>query len=180
MLADVAIVVFLVAMVLIGVFRGALRQLMAFGAWLIAFVVAAQGRSFIGDWLLGQEPDFSPQYANTLGFLIGFAIILFAALVVIEASGRTTTIFGRPMVEEIVGGGVLLVVGLLTLAALLIALGTYFSSPSHGFTAEVDLVRRLFAALSESTIGRVLHDTLVPAIQTLLGPFLPADVRSFG
>jgi membrane protein required for colicin V production len=180
-LADIAIVLFLVGCVLIGVFRGALRQVIALGAWLVAFVVAAQGRGFIADWLRTQEPDFSDQYASMLGLLIGFLIILVAAIAIIELSGRTITLSSSPIVEEILGGGVLLFVGLLTLTALLIALGTYYSSePRDGFTAEVDLVSRLFVALNESTIGRVLHDTLMPAIQTLLGPLLPPNVRSFG
>ena len=181
MLADVAIILFLVGCVFVGVFRGALRQLIAFGAWLVAFVVAAQGRGFLGDWLLAQEPDFSAQYANMLGFLIGFAVILVAALAIIELSGRTITLSSRPIVEEILGGGALLFVGLLAVTGLLIALGTYYSSePRGGFTAEVDLVSQLAAALSDSTIARVLRDTLMPAIQALLGPLLPADVRSFG
>jgi hypothetical protein len=180
-LADVAIILFLVGCLLIGVFRGALSQLMALGAWLVAFVVAAQARAFLGDWLLAQKPDFSPQYANMLGFLIGFAVILVALLAIVELSGRTITISDRPMVEAIVGGGIMLFVGLLAVTGLMIALGTYYwSEPRGGFTAEVDLVSRLFAALSESTIGRALHDTLVPAIQTLLGPLLPPDVRSLG
>jgi len=179
-LADVAIILFLVGCVLIGVFRGALRQLLAFGAWLVAFVVAAQGRGFLADWLLAQEPDFSAPYANMLGFLIGFAVILVAALTIIELSGGTITLSNRPMVEEVVGGGALLLVGLLAVTGLLIALGTYYSSAPHEFTAEVDLVRQLVAALNDSTIAKVLRDTLMPAIQGLLGPLLPPDVRSFG
>lgn len=180
MLADVSIIVFLVGCVLVGVFRGALRQLLALGAWLVAFVVAAQERGFLANWLLAQEPDFSDQYANMLGFVISFAIILIAALALIELSGRTVTLSNSPMVEEIVGGGVLLFVGVLALTGLLIALGTYYSSPPHGVTAEVDLVSRLASTLNDSTIAKVLRDTLLPALQTLLGPLLPPDVRSFG
>ena len=67
MLADVAIVLFLVGFVLVGFFRGALRQLLVLGAWLVTFVVAAQGRNFIADYLRAQEPDFSVQYAQMLG-----------------------------------------------------------------------------------------------------------------
>src|SRR5512132_2546568 len=98
MLADVSIIVFLVGCVLIGVFRGALRQLLALGAWLVALVVAAQSRGFLADWLLAQEPDFSAQYANMLALLIGFAVILVAALAIIELSGRTITLSSRQVV----------------------------------------------------------------------------------
>lgn len=181
MLADVAIALFLVGCLLIGVFRGALRQLIALGAWLVALVVAAQGRGFLSDWLRAQEPDFSPQYANMLGFLIGFAVILVAALAIIELSGGTIRLSSRPIVEEILGGGVMVFVGLLAVTGLLIALGSYYlSEPRGGFTAEVELVSQLAAALNDSKIARGLNDTLMPAIQALLGPLLPADVRSFG
>ncbi|MEP7361446.1 MAG: CvpA family protein [Chloroflexota bacterium] len=180
MLADVAIVLFLVGCLLLGFFRGALRQLLVLGALFVTFVVAAQGRNFIADWLRGQEPDFSLQYAQMLGFLIGFAVLFLAALALIELSGRTITLSRRAIVEEVVGGGVLLVVGVLAIAGLLICLGSYYAAPNGTFTAEVDQVRQLNAMLGDSKIVGVLRDTLVPWIQSLLGPLLPPDVRHFG
>jgi uncharacterized membrane protein required for colicin V production len=178
-LADVAIVLFLVGCLLLGFFRGALRQLVALGAWFVTFIVAAQGRNFVADWLRGQEPDFSVQYAQMLGFLIGFAVLFLGALALIELSGRTVTLSSRPIVEEVVGGGVMLLVGVLAVTGLLIALGSYYAWHDAVFTAEVDQVRQLNAALGDSKIVGVLRDTLVPWMQTLLGPLLPPDVRHF-
>ena len=179
MLADIAIVVLLIGFLLVGLFRGALRQLLALGATLVAFVVAAHGRHFLGEYMRAQEPDFSVQYASMLGFLVTFLILLIAVLAIIELSGRTVTLSNRAMVEEVVGGVALLLVGIFAITGVLYALDTYFAAPS-GFTAEVDLVRQLRTALGESRIATVLHDTLVPLVQSLLGPLLPADVRHFG
>jgi membrane protein required for colicin V production len=179
-LADVAIVLFLVGFLLVGFFRGALRQLLALGAWLVAFVIAAQSRNFIADYLRSQEPDFSVQYAQMLGFLIGFVILFAAALALIELSGRTVTLSHRPIVEEVVGGGLMLVVGVLALCGVLIALGSYYAAPNGTFTAEVEQVRQFHTALGDSKIVGVLRDTLVPWTQSLLGPLLPPDVRHFG
>jgi uncharacterized membrane protein required for colicin V production len=178
-LADIAIVVLLIGFLLVGLFRGALRQLLALGATLVAFVVAAHGRHFLGEYMRAQEPDFSVQYASMLGFLVTFLILLIAVLAIIELSGRTVTLSNRAMVEEVVGGVALLLVGIFAITGVLYALDTYFAAPS-GFTAEVDLVRQLRTALGESRIATVLHDTLVPLVQSLLGPLLPADVRHFG
>lgn len=180
MLADVAIILILVGFVTVGFFRGALRQLLALGAWLVAFVVAAQARNFIADYLLAQRPQFSVQYSQMLGFLIGFAILFAAALAVIELSGRTVTLSRRPVVEELLGAGLMLIVGLLALSGVLIALGSYYAAPDGNFTAEVDQVRQFYNLLGDSKIVGVLRDTLVPWIQTLLGPLLPPDVRHFG
>jgi uncharacterized membrane protein required for colicin V production len=178
-LADVAIIVLLIAFTLVGFFRGALRQLLALGAWLVALVVAAQARGFLADYMRAQEPDFSLQYANMLSFLVGFLILLIAALAIIELSGRTVTLSNRAIVEEVVGGAALALVGVLAITGVLLALDTYYAVPT-GFTAEVDLVRQLHTALGESKIASVLHDTLVPLVQSLLGPLLPPDVRHFG
>jgi membrane protein required for colicin V production len=179
-LADVAIILFLVACVLIGFFRGALRQVLALGAWLVAFVVADQARSFISDWLRGQEPDFNAQYADMLAFLVGFVVLFLVALAVIELSGRTVDLSHRPIVEETVGGLLMLFVGLLALSGVLIALGTFYAQPTGGFTAEVELVRQLNAALSGSQIVHALNEWVVPGIQSLLGPLLQPDARHFG
>jgi uncharacterized membrane protein required for colicin V production len=178
-LADVALIVLLIGFALVGFFRGALRQLLALGAWLVALVIAAQARNFLADYMRSQEPDFSLQYANMLSFLVGFLILLTAALAIIELSGRTVTLSSRPIVEEVVGGVALLLVGILAITGVLFALDTYYAGPT-GFTAEVDLVRQLHAALGESRIATALHDTLVPLVQSLLGPLLPPDVRHFG
>jgi len=179
-LADIAIILFLVGCVLIGFFRGALRQLLALGAWLVTFVVAAQGRNFIADYLRAQEPDFSVQYANMLALLIGFAVLFLAALALIELSGRTINLSQRPIVEEAIGGVLMLFVGLLALSGVMIALSSYYAQHDNVFTAEVDLVRQLNGALSDSQIGRALNAWVVPGIQSLLGPQLPPDVRHFG
>lgn len=177
--ADGVIVAVLIAFGLVGFFRGALRQLIALGAWLVAFVVAAQARGFLADWLKGQEPNFSVQYANMLGFLIGFVVLLVAALAILELSGRTVMLSNRAFVEEIVGGAALLLVGLLAVTGVMIAIGTYYAVPGQS-TADVEVVRQLNAALYESKIAAVLRDTLMPLVQSLLGPLLPPDVRSFG
>lgn len=179
MLADVPLIVLLIAFTLVGFFRGALRQLLALGAWLVALVVAAQARNFLADYMRSQEPDFSLQYANMLSFLVGFLVLLIGALAIIELSGRTVTLFSRPIVEEVAGGAALLLVGILAITGVLFALDTHYAQPT-GFTAEVDLVRQLHIALGESRIATALHDTLVPLVQSLLGPLLPPDVRHFG
>ena len=179
MLADIAIIVLLIVLLVIGFFRGALRQLLALGAAIVTFVIAAHARNFLGEYMRAQEPDFSVQYANMLSFLVTFLILLIAVLAIIELSGRTVTLSNRAIVEEVVGGLALVAVGVFAITGVLFALDTYYAGPT-GFTAEVDLVRQLHTALGQSTIATALHDTLVPLVQTLLGPLLPPDVRHFG
>jgi uncharacterized membrane protein required for colicin V production len=176
-LTDVVIVLVLIACVVIGVFRGALRQLILLGAWLLALVLAAQIRQPFADWLLGQEPDFSRQYAGMVVFIVGFLVLLTIALVVIELGGRTIVLSHQPAVDEVLGGALMLGVGLLAVAGLLIALGTYYGAEPRGVTAEIPLLSNLNNAVEGSAIVHALRDSLIPGLLALLGPLLPADVR---
>ena len=180
MLADVVIIMALLGAVLVGVFRGALRQFIVLGALLVTFIVAAQVRPPIAGWLIAQEPDFSAQYAEMISFVLAFVVLFGVALVIIETGGRTIVLSGRPLVDEVQGGFLMLGAGLLWVTALLAALGTYYAVTPEGVTAELELLRELNAALETSAIATALRDSLVPALQTLLGPLLPADVRAAG
>jgi len=146
----------------------------------VAIVLAAQVRPPIADWLIAQVPDFSAQYAQMVGLVLVFVILFGVALVIIEIGGRTVALSSRPLVDEVVGGVLLLGVGLLAIGSLLIALGTYYAAVPRGVTAEVDLLRELNAALEDSAIAHALRDSLVPDVKTLLGPLLPADVHGLG
>lgn len=180
MLADVAIILFLVGAVLVGVFRGALRQFLCVGAWLVGFIIAAYLRPPIADWLIGQEPDFSRDYANMVAFVIAYVVLVGLAVIVIEIGGRTVQLTARPMVDELVGGVAMLFVGVVIVAGLLIALDTYFAVPTQGPTAEIEALRSLNVELEKSAIADALRNTLDPAIKTLLGPLLPAGVHGPG
>ena len=180
MLADVAIILLLVGAVLLGVFRGALRQFLALGAWLVGFILAAHLRPPIADYLIAQEPDFSRQYANMFAFVISYVVIVGLAVIVIEIGGRTVQLTSRPLVDEVVGGVAMLLLGILAITGLEVALDTYFSVPAGGPTAEIEFLRSLNVELEKSTIAGTLRDTLDPAIKTLLGPLLPSDVHGPG
>ena len=180
MLADVAIILVLVGAILLGIFRGAIRQLICLGAWLVSFIVAAHSRPPIVDWLIGQEPDFSRQYAEMVAFGLAFVVLFGLAVLVIEIGGRTVQLSSRPLIDEMVGAAVMLVVGLLAVASIQVALGTYYGETPEGQTQEIEALRTLHVEFERSAIANALGDTLTPAIRTLLGPLLPADVRGPG
>jgi membrane protein required for colicin V production len=179
-LVDAAIVLLLVGAVLLGIFRGAIRQLICLGAWLVAFIVAAHARPPIVDWLIGQEPDFSRQYAEMVALVLAFVVLFGLAVIVIQVGGRTVQLSSRPLVDEVVGAVVMLFVGLLAIASLQVALGTYYGATPEAPTQEMEALRTLYVELERSAIANAVGDTLTPAIKTLLGPLLPADVHSPG
>lgn len=176
--ADIALVFFFAGAFLLGIFRGAVRQMIALGAWLVSFIVAAYLRTPVGDWIAAQARQYSSDHVEMLAFALVFLVLFTIAVLVIEIGGSTSRLTQRPAVDEILGGLVGLGVAVLVVGAILIMLGTYYAaSPPQG-AAEFDFARAVQSALDRSAIARQLHESLVPGLIALLGPLLPGDIRA--
>lgn len=179
MLVDLAIVALLVGGVLLGALRGALRQLVALGAWLVAFVLSAHLRSPIADWLVAQLTGYSRPYLEMVAFVAAFALLFAIALAVIELRGTTVHLSTRPLVDDVVGGLLMLGVTILAVASIAFALDTHYGRATPERTNEFAVLTQIDAALDDSAIVTQLRGSLMPGLQSLLGPLLPPDVRNF-
>jgi len=173
---DIALVVLFASAFLLGVFRGALRQLISLGAWLVTFLLAAYVRQPIGDWIAGQT-GYSREYVDMLGFGLAFIALFGLALIVIQIGGRTVELIARPGFDELLGGLLALAWAVMAVTSLLIALDTYYANPSPN-SGEMAFVRDLVIGLRESSIASGLERSAVPGLVSLLGPLLPAEVRA--
>ena len=117
---------------LIGVFRGALRQFLCSRRVARRLHPGRPHPPTVGDYLIAQEPDFSRHYAEMLAFVIVYVVLIGLAVIVIQIGGRTIELSSRPLVDEMVGGVSMLVVGVLILAGLLIALDTLLRRTRRG------------------------------------------------
>jgi membrane protein required for colicin V production len=177
---DIALVLLLAGGFLLGLFRGAVRQLIGVGAWLVTFIVAAYLHTAIGDWIAQQPNGYSRDYVDMLGFLAAFIVLFGVAMLIIEIGGSTIHLTSRIVVDEILGGLLGLGLTILTLGSVIIILDTYYAANPPIGAAELDLVRGLHQGLERSAIAQALHDSLVPGLLALLGPLLPAEIRSPG
>jgi uncharacterized membrane protein required for colicin V production len=175
--ADFALFIIFVAALLVGILRGSVRQLIAFGAWLVTFVLAAHLRPPVGAWIMEQSPQYSDAYALMLAFLLVFMVAFLVALVLIETIGASLRLTNRAVIDEVLGGVLLLGVAVLVVSSVLIALDSYYAHPVPG-APELDFINSIHNELQESVIADALRKTVVPVILTLLGPLLPADVRA--
>lgn len=176
---DILLLILLALAFLLGVLRGAVRQLIAVGAWLVTFVVAAYLRPPVADWLATQQMQVSREYLEMLGFLIAFVVLFSICLLVIEIGGSTIQLTSRAQVDEILGGLLALGVAVLVLGALVIVLDSYYANPTPG-GGEQELIRGLHLAFERSAIIDALHHSLVPGLLALLGPLLPSQIRAVG
>jgi uncharacterized membrane protein required for colicin V production len=178
-MADVVIVLLLGGAFLVGFFQGVIRGLLFIAAWFVAFVVAANLRGPVGDWLSGQWLQFSPPYNAMLAFGILAILIFGTAIVVIQFGTRSVTTLSRyPLLDDVLGGLLGVAVALLILAAAIVVLGTFYTAAPAAGPGDGEWTAQLYRTLEGSAIGQLIRGSLIPGLGAVLDILLPDDVRN--
>lgn len=175
--ADVLLVLILAGAFLIGFFWGVVRGLLGLAAWLVTFLLAAHlGEGPVGNYLQDQWTNLGTDYVHMLSFLICFGVLFTVALVLIQLGTRGSQDLSRyPLVDDILGGLVCAALAILVIAGVMAILGTFYE-PEAGPGAAA-WSTSLYTALKTSTIGSQVMNGLVPVMNTIFDPLLPASVR---
>jgi uncharacterized membrane protein required for colicin V production len=179
-LFDIVIVLVAMAMFVVGWFQGAIRQLLGIGGFVLAFLLAANLRDPLGDFLARNWTFWDPAFNHMLALLglwIAFSVTL---QIGIQAFYRRVVISRRVVIlDEILGGllgafQVFLVIALLTLAFD----SYYLATPRPVDFRDAEWARSVDALLKDSALVGALRDGLAQWLLALLGPLLPSDLRA--
>jgi uncharacterized membrane protein required for colicin V production len=175
---DVLLVILLVGGFLLGAVRGAVRQLIIVGAWIIVFVASAYLRPLIGDWVAANSPQLSREYVEMVAFIGTFLLLFSLVVILVEVRGATVHLSQRVGVDEILGGILALGWTLLAIATVAIGLDTYYAVSHTPGAEEMTIVRSLHEAFERSSIVAAMHDSLIPGLMATVGLLLPAELRA--
>ena len=178
---DLLVVFGLAAMFLLGFIQRTIRRLLGLAAILFSFLIASTVRDPLGDFLASHWHQFPPQYAWMLGYLTIFVVGSVAISLVIQGFYKPSPLFpNASLVDELLGGVLGVIEGLLILVALTIILDSTFaaSPPVLKSDNEITIIRDFWSALNTSGTVGVLRDTLVPAFLIPFGWAVPIDIRS--
>jgi uncharacterized membrane protein required for colicin V production len=177
---DVVLVGFIAGFVFGGWRTGFLRRLIGIGFMAVSFVVSAWFRYPVGAIASALFPSIPADYANLVGYTIAFPVILVGLhlanrFLLGRVSMGGITREADQALGALVGG----VEAILILSAGIVILDTYFGT-SSSISREVGLgaLKSLTEAVNGSTTVHILRDTTVPFVLTVLGPFLPKDIRT--
>jgi uncharacterized membrane protein required for colicin V production len=175
---DLLVVVGLFGFFVLGFAQGAIRRLVGIATMTFSFFLAAQLSVPVGSFLAQHWVQFPAQYAYMLGFLMLFVAGAVAFALVVQGTYSKVEIFARhPVIDEVVGGILGVVQGLLLLMFLTIILDQFFRSPSFGPNAnEVPVLANLWTAIDGSRIGQALHETAIPNFLGLVQFLIPQQV----
>jgi len=173
---DLALLAGLFAWFILGVMQGSIRRILGIIAIVFAFMLAANLRGFVGDYLADHWQQFPAGYNHLLAFAILFCVMAVAFSLVIQGFYNRTDIYAaHPIVDDIAGGLLGLLEGFILLMIAVIILGSY-TLPER-FPGEVDQLRWAHDLLiNQSHIGAAIHDTFVPPIVHILSGLLPSDL----
>jgi uncharacterized membrane protein required for colicin V production len=178
--ADIFLLVFIVAALVLGFFWGSVRSLLLAAAWLIAFLAGAYLMVQFGTYLADQWENFPATFSEMAAFGIVYVGLLIASPVIVFLVSRSYSNLTRYQVaDDLLGAALAVFVALLCIAGLEIVLATFYGS---GTTVDAgggpQWTANLWDSLINSTIGGAIWDYLVPVIGWILGPILPADVSA--
>jgi uncharacterized membrane protein required for colicin V production len=177
---DIVAVLFLAGMFVLGFIQGTIRRLLGIASILFSFLLAAQLRAPLGQFLADHWTQFPAQYSYMLAFLIvfGFTAVLFS--IIIQSFYKHQALFGDArLADEILGGLLGILQGVLLIGIMIVILDTYFRLSLPQDSEELPFLRPIYEWYDPSATAAVFRDALIPAAFAILGPFIPDAIKEF-
>ena len=178
---DVVAFLFLLAFFILGYVQGTTRRVFGIMALVFSLIVAAQLRQSLGAYLAGEWTNAPPEYSYMVAFGALFLAFGVALSVGIQFLYHPAPLFPRyPVLDELVGGLLGVLEGVILLVALLLVTDPYFlgTAGEHGAAGEFGFIRQVHDFLNGSVIVDVLRHGVIPNILAVLGILFPEDVVS--
>ncbi len=176
-LIDLVLLLVLCGFLFLGVLQGAIRRLLGIGSNLAAFVLAANLRDPVGDFLSHNWVQFGLDYNRLLAFVIIFLVVNVVATILIQVFYKRVDISAEhPITDDVVGGLLGLLQGFLVLLTVAIIFNSY-TLPA-ALPGDFTQVRDAQNLVQQSHIAGALKDHLAPLFVHVLGPLLPSDLVS--
>lgn len=175
---DLALLIGLGVFFFLGVLQGAIRRLLGIASFLLAFLVAGNLRDPVGDFLAGNWKQFDLGYNKLLAFVIVFVIVAVGASITIQGFYKRTDLSAEhPIIDDIVGGLLGLLQGMLMLLFVVIILNSYILPPAT--SGDVTYLRDAQDMIvNQSHIARWVGEVVAPPFVHILSFLLPSDLVS--
>jgi uncharacterized membrane protein required for colicin V production len=178
-LFDVVVIMVLGGFFIVGFIQGTIRRLVGILSIVFSFFFAAQVSVPLGEFLGDHWLQFPREYGAMVGFLAVFAAAVIAFSLVIQGTYKKAPLFAQyPVIDEVLGGILGIVQGLLLLLFVTIILDQFFllrNLPTD--PDELPLLREVWNAIDGSGTGELLHVTVIPGFLTVTSFLIPEGIR---
>ncbi len=176
---DLIVVLAGFGMFVLGFIQGTIRRVLGLAAMLFSFLLAANLRDPLGNYLANEWNQFPDEYARMLGFGIVFATATIAFTLIIQGFYHKQALFKKATVVDEVIGGLLGVVELLFfVGCVIVILDSFFTLPNMPVSdGEIPFLRNLWGAIDTSTTAQIFRETLIPAFVAIFAFILPQFIK---
>jgi uncharacterized membrane protein required for colicin V production len=176
---DVVAFLFLLGMFILGYVQGMARRIFGIIALVFSLLVAAQLREPLGSYLAQEWTNAPPAYSYMVAFGALFLALWIALSLGIQLAYRPAPLLPRyPVIDEILGGVLGVLEGVLLLVVLLLVTDPYFlgSAGQAAAAGEFQPVRALHDLVTGSLTAAFLRDHVITNILAGVGFLFPTDV----
>jgi len=178
---DLVILLGLLAMFVLGYAQGVVRRLLGIASILFAIVLGSYLRAPLGAYLADQWTSIDKSYSYMVAFGAVFLATAATLTIGIQVMYRPAPLFPKyPVLDELLGGILGVIQGIIIVVALLLILDPYYTQPTVRETVgrgEFTLLRTIFEFLDKSLTGDILRHSVIPAILAVFGFLFPQDIR---
>ncbi len=176
--ADVIVVALLACAFAVGYAHGTIRRVLGLIAMTFAFLVSAAVSDPLGQFLSSYWNDMPSSYSSMVAFLVIFAALTASFAIVIHGQYRRVVLFAqRPLLDQLLGGVVGVVEAIAGLTFLMIILDRGFQFDTLQARSALPEFHNLWATLTLSVTGSILHETIIPTFLRVAWVVLPDTVR---
>lgn len=175
---DLLVVGALIGFFILGYAQGVVRRLIGIISVTFSFVMAANVREPFGEFLARNWTQFPADYSSMIGFGFVFAVMVVGLALITQVRYKRVTLWTRtPVIEELVGGFLGVVQGLLILMALIVIIDPYFRDAGAPAFGELPVIRGLHDAMKGSVTLGLFREIFIPGFFSLLGAFIPDAIK---
>jgi uncharacterized membrane protein required for colicin V production len=177
---DLLLFLYFAGFFVLGFAQGTIRRLIGLASVLFSFFFAANIAEPLGVFLGSNWTQFTREYSYMIGFLTVFVAASVAFALVAQGWYKPQPLFEKArFVDEFLGGLLGIVQAGVIFGAVLVILGTFFMDPLiPADSDELPVLRDLWDALTQSQIGQLFMDTIIPAFFSIFGFLVPASVTA--
>jgi uncharacterized membrane protein required for colicin V production len=178
---DIIVVLFLFGMFVLGFIQGTIRRVLGIASMLFSFLLAANLRDPLGNFLAANWRQFVPEYSVMVGFGTVFAAATIAFTLIIQGFYHHQPLFEKAtFADEIIGGVLGVLQGLLLIGFIIIVLDSYFqitTIPEQ--RGELILLRPIHDFYDHSNTADLFRTRLIPGFMNVFGLLIPGDLQQF-
>jgi uncharacterized membrane protein required for colicin V production len=177
-LTDIIILLALFGGFVLGFIQGTVRRVIGILSMIFSFFLAAQLSVPLGDFFAEHWEQFPAEYSVMVGFLTVFVAAVIAFSLVIQGTYKRMPLFEKyPVVDEVLGGILGVIQGLLLLMFVVIILDQFFLLTNFPVDEdELPFLRDFWTTINNSGFGDLLHDQVIPNFVGLFQFLLPDTV----